>query len=200
VGCVVSRGFNEAAKNVKSIRYLFREIDFEEARRTKTIASTPTQSDKAEASERDLDENIPEDVTTQRDAEVSEIDDKEYDSHDGKLPEICNEDIPGKSGDGIPGFKSIGKLGDSVAADQGQASSSQRNTIRFEPVVNSSDGKGENSKSSSHLSFRQAVEQDLLNKQHLHQLQIEIDPKLQSRSVGADEREHSDFWLSEPVH
>jgi hypothetical protein len=156
-----------AAENVFSIRYVCREIDYEKARRTKTTASTPSQSVKAEASERDLDENILEDVTTQRDAEVSEIDDKEYDSHDGKLPEIGNEDIPGKSGDGIPGFKSIVKL---VEGSQQE------------------------------LFFRQAVERDLQTKVHLLQLRIEIESKLQSKSVSADEREHSDFWLSDPVH
>jgi hypothetical protein len=163
----VCKIFNEAGKNVASIRYVCREVDHEKARRKKTIASTPSQSDKAEASERDLDENIPEDVTTQRDAEVSEIDDKEYDSHDGKLPEIGNEDIPGKSRDGIPGFKSIGKL---VEGSQQE------------------------------LLFRQVVEQDLRTKPRIHQLRIEMEPKLLYKSVGADEREHSDFWLSDPDH
>jgi hypothetical protein len=163
----VCKGFNEAAKLVTSIRYVCREKDHAKARRTKTIASTPSQSDKAEASERDSDENILEDVTTQRDAEVSEIDDKEYDSHDGKLPEIGNEDIPCKSGDGIPGFKSIGKLVEGLPQE---------------------------------LLFRQAVKQDLLTKSCVQQLRIETEPKLLSKSVGADEREHSDFWLSDPDH
>jgi hypothetical protein len=204
------KSFNEAAKNVISIRYVCREIDHEKARRKKTIVSTPSQSDsdKAEVLGRDLDDNVLEDVTTQRDAVVSEIVDKEYESHDGNLPEIGDEDIPGELGDGISGFKSIGELGDSIDADQGQASSSQRNIIGFEPVLNSSDGKGENSKSSSKLEegsqrevlFRQAVEQDLLTKSRIQQLRIEIEPNLQSKSVGADEREHSDFWLSDPVH
>jgi hypothetical protein len=204
----VCKGFNEAAKNVISIRYVCRENDHEKARRKKTIASTPSQGDKAEASERDLDDNILEEVTTQRDAEVSEIDDKDYDSQGGKLPEIINENVPGEFGDAIPGSKNIGELGDSVAAGQGQASSSQRNIIRFEPVLNSSYGKGEHSKSGSklvegsqqELLFRQAVEQDLLTKSRVQQLRIEIEPKLQSKSVGADEREQSDFWLSDPVH
>jgi hypothetical protein len=204
----VCKGLNEAGKNVISIRYICREIDHEKARRTKAIASTPSQNDKAEASETDLDDNILENVTTQRGAEVSEIEDKEYDSYDGKLLEMGNENIPGKSGDEIPSFKGIGELGESVAADQGQASSSQRNIIRFEPVLNGSHGKGENSKSSckllegsqQELLFRQAVEQDLLTKSRIHQLRIEIETKLQSKSVGADEREHSDFWLSDPVH
>ncbi len=203
----VCKGFNEAAKNVISIRYVCREIDHEKARRKKTIASAPSQGDKAEASERDLDDNILADVTTQRDAEFSEIDDKDYDSQDGNVPEIINENVPGEFGGAIPGSKSIGELGDSVAAGQGQASSSQRNIIRFEPVLNSSYGKGENSKSGSKLVegsqqelFRQAVEQDLLTKSRVQQLRIEIEPKLQSKSVGADEREQSDFWLSDPVH
>ncbi|CAM6048914.1 unnamed protein product [Sphagnum compactum] len=203
----VCKGFNEAAKNVISIRYVCRENDHEKARRKKT-SGTPSQSDKAEVSERDLKDNILEDVTTQRAADVSEIDDKDHDLHDGKLPEISNEHVPGKYGDAIPGSKSIGELGDSFAADQGQASSSQRNIIRFEPVLNSSYGKCENSNSSSklvegsqqELLFRQAVEQDLLTKSRVQQLRIEIEPKLQSKSVGADEREHSDFWLSDPVH
>jgi len=231
----VCMGFNEAAKNVTSIRYVCREKDHEKARRTKTIASTPSQSDKVEASERDSDENILEDVTTQRDAEVSEIDDKEYDSHDGKLPEIGNEDIPGKSGDGIPSFKSIGKLVEGSqqellfrqAVEQDFLTKSrkhQRMRMIDDKEYDSHDGKlrkignedipGKSGDgipsfksigklvegSQQELLFRQAVEQDLLTKSRIHQLQIEIESKLQSKSVGADEREHSDFWLSDPDH
>jgi hypothetical protein len=198
----VCKGFHEAAKHVTSIRYVCREIDHEKARSKKTIANTLSQSDKAKASERHLGDNSLEDLTTLRDAVVSEIDDKEFESRDGKLPEIGNEDILGKSGDASPGLKSIGELDFSVAAGKGQASSSQRNIIGLEPVLNSSYGKGENSKSSGKFVevFRQAVERDLLNKSRIQQLRIEIEPKLQSKSVDADEREHSDFWLSDPDH
>jgi hypothetical protein len=203
----VNKGFHEAAKHVTSIRYVCREVDHEKARSKKTIASTPLQNDKAKASEGDLGDNILEDLTTLRDAVESEIDDKEFESHDGELPEIGNEDILGKSGDAIPGLKSNGELDFSVAAGQGQASSSQRNIIGSGPVLNSSYGKGENSKSSGKLLegpqpklFRQAVERDLLTKSRIQQLRIEIEPKLQSKSVDANEREHSDFWLSDPVH
>jgi hypothetical protein len=56
-----------------------------------------------------LDDNVLEDVTTHRDAVVSEIDDKEYESHDGTLPEIGEETSPGKSGDAISGFQGYPK-------------------------------------------------------------------------------------------
>jgi hypothetical protein len=48
--------------------------------------------------------------------------------------------------------------------------------------------------------FRQALEHDLRSKRRLIQLRIEIDPKLQSKSVPAEERRQCDLWLSDPLH
>jgi hypothetical protein len=48
--------------------------------------------------------------------------------------------------------------------------------------------------------FRQALERDLRSKRCLIQLRIEIDPKLQSKSVPAEERRQCDLWLSDPLH
>jgi hypothetical protein len=48
--------------------------------------------------------------------------------------------------------------------------------------------------------FRQALEHDLRSKRRLVQLRIEIDPKLQSKSVPAEERRQCDLWLSDPLH
>ncbi len=48
--------------------------------------------------------------------------------------------------------------------------------------------------------FRQALEHDLKSKRCLIQLRIEIDPKLQSKSVPAEERRQCDLWLSDPLH
>jgi hypothetical protein len=48
--------------------------------------------------------------------------------------------------------------------------------------------------------FRQALEHDLKSKRCLIQLRIEIDPKLQSKSVPAEERQQCDLWLSDPEH
>ncbi|KAH8954184.1 hypothetical protein BDL97_08G066300 [Sphagnum fallax] len=48
--------------------------------------------------------------------------------------------------------------------------------------------------------FRQVLEHDLRSKRCLIQLRIEIDPKLQSKSVPAEERRECDLWLSDPLH
>ncbi len=48
--------------------------------------------------------------------------------------------------------------------------------------------------------FRQALEHDLKSKRRLIQLRIEIDPKLQSKAVPAEERQQCDLWLSDPQH
>jgi hypothetical protein len=220
----VCKACNTASKNVKSLRYVCRVSDYEYARRRTTIAnSTPgSESTKRDAAEIDLDnERILRGVATtpQRGAEDTEIDDRERDSDVGKLLPEIGSDIIGTSDQGS-GAKGIDEVADGVAVvgDEGEASSSL-NTIGVQPGSDSSHGKGENSElilghlissSSSKLvkdvqqelfiTFRQAVEQDLKTKLHILQLRIEIEPKLQSKSVGADEREQSDFWLSDPGH
>ncbi len=213
----VCKACNTASKNVKSLRYVCREGDYERARGRTTIAnSTPgLESTRRDASEVHLDnERI---LGSEED---TEMDDREHDSDVGiLLPEI-GSDIIGTSEQGSGG-KGIDELDDGVpvGGNQGEASTSQLNTIGVKPGWDSSYGKGENSKlilrhfnssSSSKLvksvpqelfiTFRRAVEQDLQTKLHVVQLRIETEPKLQSKSVGADEREQSDFWLSDPDH
>jgi hypothetical protein len=51
-----------------------------------------------------------------------------------------------------------------------------------------------------YIPFRQVLEHDLRSKRCLIQLRIEIDPKLQSKSVPAEERRECDLWLSDPLH
>jgi hypothetical protein len=212
VGCVC-KAFYAATKNVNSIRYVCREKDYEYARRKTTIAnSTPgLESIKGDGSEVDLDnERILGNVATtlQRGASDIEIDDREHDSDVGKLLPDVGSDIIGTSDQGSGG-KDIDELDDgvAVAGDQDEASSSQLNIIRVKPGSDSSYQKGDNSKlilghlnssSSSKLvkslqqgvftTFRRAVEQDLQTKIHILQLRIEIEPKLQSKSVGADDK------------
>ncbi|CAM6026640.1 unnamed protein product [Sphagnum balticum] len=225
VGCVC-KPFYVATKNVNSIRYVCREQDYEYARRKTTIANnTPgLESVKGDASEVHLEDNkgILRNVATTlgRGADDTEIDDREHDSDSGKLIADIGSDIIGTSDQGSDG-KGIDELFDgvAVAGNQGEASSSQLNIVRVKPGSDSSYQKGDNSKlilghlntsSSSKLvkslqqglftTFRRAVEQDLQTKLHILQLRIEIEPKLQSKSVGADEREQSDFWLSDPGH
>jgi hypothetical protein len=224
VACVC-KACNTASKNVKSLRYVCREEEFERARRRMTIAnSTPgLECPKRNSPDVDLEnERILRGVATkpQRGAEDTEIDDREHDSDVWKPLREIGSDIIGTSDQGSGG-EGIDELDDGVAVggDQGGASSSQLNTIGDKPGSDSNYGKGDNSKlilahfnpsSSSKLvkdvqeeliiTFRRAVEQDLQTKFHVLQLRIEIEPKLQSKSVGADEREQSDFWLSDPGH
>ncbi len=48
--------------------------------------------------------------------------------------------------------------------------------------------------------IREALEYDLKSKRRLIQLRIEIEAKLQSMSVPAEEKQESDLWLSDPQH
>jgi hypothetical protein len=48
--------------------------------------------------------------------------------------------------------------------------------------------------------FREVLERELSAKPRIQQLRVEIEPKLQSKSVTADERQMTDHWLSDPCH
>jgi hypothetical protein len=221
VGCVCKL-FYAATKNVNSIRYVCRDEDYEYARRETTIVNNMPGLGSVKGDASEVDFRILRNVATtlQRGGDDTEIDDRERDSDAGKLLPDIGSDIIGTSDQGFGG-KDIDELDDgvAVAGDQGEASSSQLNIIRVKPGSDSSYQKGDNSKlilghlnsSASSKSvkslqqrlfttFRRAVEQDLQTKLHILQLRIEIEPKLQSKSVGADEREQSDFWLSDPGH
>jgi hypothetical protein len=60
----------------------------------------------------------------------------------------------------------------------------------------------ESSKTNEHtiMLFREVLEQELSAKPWIQQLRVEIEPKLQSKSVTADERQMTDHWLSDPRH
>ena len=50
------------------------------------------------------------------------------------------------------------------------------------------------------LIFRDLVVKVLKDKHSLNQLRIEIEPRLQSKSVPEGERRKTDHWLSDPLH
>jgi hypothetical protein len=60
----------------------------------------------------------------------------------------------------------------------------------------------ESSKTNRHtiMLFREVLERELSAKPRIQQLRVEIEPKLQSKSVTADERQMTDHWLSDPCH
>jgi hypothetical protein len=62
-------------------------------------------------------------------------------------------------------------------------------TCSKEPVDGSEVCESSKSRQHQHMPFREAVEQDLKSKPCIQQLRIEIEPKLQSKSVDVNERQ-----------
>jgi hypothetical protein len=73
-------------------------------------------------------------------------------------------------------------------------------TCSKEPVDGSEVCESSKSRQHQHMPLREAVEQDLKSKPCIQQLRIEIEPKLQSKSVDVNERQLTDHWLSDPHH
>ncbi len=73
-------------------------------------------------------------------------------------------------------------------------------TCSKEPVDGSEVCESSKSRQHQHMPLREAVGQDLKSKPCIQQLRIEIEPKLQSKSVDVNERQLTDHWLSDPHH
>jgi hypothetical protein len=250
------RGFNEAGKNVASLRCVCRDKDHEIARKIRHPLKS-LEEPNGETSESELGNN-------QRDISQQPLADSD-DANDGRGQNstlvnvenhVQNSSIEKRNGNefrrcsnGDNDLKH-GTLSQRTPEDNGRCTS-QRTSEYMDvahggsnsslgsvsnPVQESSKGKRnidgsqrsledsvahgtvikqntlkekfhegeacESSKTNQHtiMLFRDVLEQELSAKPRIQQLRVEIEPKLQSKSVTADERQMTDHWLSDPIH
>jgi hypothetical protein len=250
------RGFNEAGKNVASLRCVCRDIDHEIARKIKHPLKSFEERN-GETSESELGNN-PRDISQQP---LDDIDDANHDrgQHSTLVNvenHVQNSSIDKRNGsefrrcsNGDNGLKH-GTLSQRTPEDNGRCTSQRTSESPnvahrgpnsslgsvSNPVQESSTGKRnihgsqrlledsvahgvvikqntlkeklhegeacESSKTNEHtiMLFREVLEQELSAKPCIQQLRVEIEPKLQSKSVTADERQMTDHWLSDPRH
>ncbi|CAM6043156.1 unnamed protein product [Sphagnum compactum] len=190
------RGFNEAGKNVRSVRWVCRNEDHENARKTRAIKK-PSEDDHGE--------------TSQINSECMDVNNR---SHNSSLDSFGNE-VQGSSPGQRTGNESRRRLDEESGAHKTQGSTDQNlgvpfgsksdvdkpNNFKDQPVDGSEVCESSKSRQNhQHMPFREAVEQGLKSKPCIQQLRIEIEPKLQSKSVDVNERQLTDHWLSDPHH
>jgi hypothetical protein len=188
------RGFNEAGKNVRSVRWVCRNEDHENARKSRAIKK-PLEDGHGE--------------TSQKNSECMDVNDR---SHNSSLDSFGNQ-VQGCSLGQRTSNEPPRRLDEESGAHKTQGSTDQNLGVPFrsksgvdkpnnfkEPVDGSEVCESSKSRQHQHMPFREAVEQDLKSKPCIQQLRIEIEPKLQSKSVDVNERQLTDHWLSDPHH
>ncbi|KAH8970318.1 hypothetical protein BDL97_02G083100 [Sphagnum fallax] len=188
------RGFNEAGKNVRSVRWVCRNEDHENARKARDIKK-PLEDDHGE--------------TSQINSECMDVNNR---SHDSSLDSFGNE-VQGSSPGQRTSNESRRRLDEESGAHKTQGSTDENLGVPFgsksgydkpnnfkEPVDGREVCESSKSRQHQHMPFREAVEQGLKSKPCIQQLRIEIEPKLQSKSVDVNERQLTDHWLSDPHH
>ncbi|KAG0619495.1 hypothetical protein M758_4G143700 [Ceratodon purpureus] len=99
-----------------------------------------------------------------------------------------------RAGSGLHDAKAEASTSNAVAA-QGAPEGQQQQAMSIGDDEGSSSGD-----EYSFLVFRDVVVDFVREKPHLQQLRIEIESRLQSKTVPVPERRRTDFWLSDPFH
>lgn len=102
-----------------------------------------------------------------------------------------------RAGSGLHDAKAEASTSNAVAA-QGATEGQQQ--VASQAMSISDDEGSSSGDENSFLVFRDVVVDFLREKPFLQQLRIEIESRLQSKTVPVPERRRTDFWLSDPFH